>query len=145
MKRGAFIIFVIVSVFACCAGLIQGQKKGYKTKKYAAPRCAHIKNFSFEGKIKRVKGRLALGSQPFSYEGIVALYKIIGEKEIFLQSYLTSDDGKFEFKSLKPGIYLLKTGTIGPGFNCRDVKVILAPDDKDSSSEDLEIQVELGT
>jgi hypothetical protein len=126
----------------------RGQTKGYRTKKYTKAQCAHMTDFSDMGKVKRISGTLFLGlagAKPFEYSGIVAVYKVVGKDKVFVGSYLTGTDGRFEFKHIAPGAYYLKTGSIEFGFNCLDVAVVLAPNDSDASNEELEISVELGT
>lgn len=81
----------------------------------------------------------------FHKGSIISIYKLKGDKSKFLISYLVGADGKFDFKKLKSGTYYLMTGTIEGGFNQNSIKVILAPRDEDSSDEDLEIFLEVGT
>ena len=137
--------FRVICSFVC-APVAEGQKSGSVTKKYSNPECAHITYVDDMGKVRRIRGKLISGfEKSFEDGGVVALYKIVGEKEIFIKSYLTGKIGTFRFTNLRKGTYLLKTGSINFGFNCRNIKVVLAPKDSDSSNKDLEIEVELGT
>jgi len=118
---------------------------GKITKKYREPLTAHAINESDAGKVRRIRGKLYCCDEGIPYGSIVCLYRIVNKKEVFLYSYLVGESGKFDFKGLAKGTYLLKTGSINHGFNSMNVIVTLAPQDKDSSSEDIEIRIEVGT
>lgn len=145
MKRKLTLFFVIVLAVVGSAKTAFGQIKGYTTKKYTAARCAHMINVTDMGKVKRIQGLLFVGNDEPLFQGIVAVYKITDGKNVFIKSYVTGDDGRFKFRDLKEGSYLLKTGSIGDGFNCLEVNIMLVPKDKDSSDEDLKIRVQIGT
>ena len=120
-------------------------RHGKITKEFREPATAHVVNSWDAGKVRRIRGRLYCCEEGIPPESIVCLYRIVNDKELFLYSYLVGESGEFNFRGLAKGIYLLKTGTLSRGFNSNDVRVTLAPQDKNSSSEDIEISIDVGT
>ncbi len=96
-------------------------------------------------KVTAIRGKLYFSDNQPPTSSIVSLYYIGKKESKFINSILVGSDGYFDFKKLKNGNYYLKTGTIDGGFNCVNIKILLAPDDKDSLVEDLEIPMEVGT
>lgn len=140
-----------VFMMALCASIAVGQspeKNGKFTKEFDGPKTAHINNSSDLGKRKRIRGRfrgLASDKAPVPDGSIISVYAVNEEKEMFLFSYLLGANGRFYFKGLKAGTYILKTGTISEGFNSEDLKVELAPKDRDADGDDIEVYLEVGT
>lgn len=134
---------ILVLSFACFSQV--PKLKGKYTKKIKEPKSAHMINELIERKLKRVRGKLFIGENETPINSIISVYKITDNKSEFLFSYLVGADGKFDFKKLKEGTYYLKTGTTDGYFNQNNIKIILAPRDKDSLDEDLEIPLQVGT
>ena len=142
------LILLTISLSAASAVGQSPEKGGKFTNVYTEPVTAHVRNSSDAGKVQRIRGRLFLGcceKDDFPTGAIISVYEVVDGEEHFKFSYLVGADGRFNFKSLKKGSYILKTGTISGGFNSLYVKVELAPKDKASSSEDIEITLEVGT
>lgn len=141
------VFYVSIAILALsCACFSQAPNlKGKYSKKIMEPKSAHITNELIARKLKRIRGKLLIGENEIPINSIISVYKIANNKSEFLFSYLVGADGKFDFKRLKEGTYYLKTGTTDGYFNQNNVKIILAPRDKDSSSEDLEIPMQVGT
>lgn len=146
-------IELVITVFmmALCASVAVGQspeKNGKFTKEFDGPTTAHGNGYTELGKRKRIRGRfqsLAFDDLPMPEGTIISVYSVTGEKETFLFSYLVGANGRFYFKNLKPGVYLLKTGTIDGGFNSEDLKVELAPKDRDAKGDDIIVALAIGT
>ena len=147
MRKSFFLpclLFLLVG-FDLSASAQAPFRNGKITKEYREPSTAHMVNFWDAGKVRRIRGKLYCCKEGIPPESIVCLYRIVNDKKVFLFSYLVGESGRFNFNGLAKGIYLLKTGTLSPGFNSNDVRVTLAPKDKDSSSEELEISIDVGT
>ncbi len=146
IKFKSVLYSLTVILFLCFGSFAQAPKtKGKYTKEIKEPVNAHILNEIDMGKVKRIRGKLYIGDHDIPINSIISVYKISNDKSEFLFSYLVGANGKFDFKKLKKGIYLLMTGTTDASFNQNNVKVILAPQDDDSSDEDLQIPMEVGT
>lgn len=139
-----YIVTAVVLLSLGCSAQAP-KSKGKYTKEIKTPKPAHMTNELVGGKFKKIRGILYIGESEVPLNSIISVYKIIGDKSKFIFSYLVGSDGKFDFKKLKAGTYLLMTGTTNGYFNQNNVKIILAPDDNDSSNEDLEISLEVGT
>jgi hypothetical protein len=136
----AIILFLVFANFAQAP-----KSKGKYTKKIKEPKIAHMLNEIDLGKVKRVRGKVFLGENDVPLNTIISVYKIMSDKSEFLFSFLVGANGEFDFKDLKAGSYVLKTGTTDGYFNRNDFKLLLTPNDKDASGEDLEIALEVGT
>lgn len=119
--------------------------EGKYTKEIKTPKVAHVTNELIGGKYKRIRGKLDIGKWEIPLNSIISVYKITDNHSEFLFSYFVGADGKFDFKKLKAGTYFLMTGTTDGGFNQNNIKIILAPKDKDSSEEEIEIPLQVGT
>ncbi len=152
-NRKSFCLTVLVVIFVSFtyfeASAQSPQAKGMYTREYTGPVTAHIQNNSDAGRVRRIRGRFfnpfVQGMKEAPNGAIVSLFKLSGGKEKFIYSFLVGASGRFDFKGLKKGIYLLKTGTTTGGFNSEYVKVVLAPRDKRSSSKEIKIYWEIGT
>lgn len=143
--HSAFYILVII-LFLCFSNLAQTPKeKGKYTKKIKEPKIAHVLNEVDLGKVKTIRGKIFLGENDVPLNTIISVYKIMSDKSEFLFSFLVGANSEFDFKDLKAGSYVLKTGTTDGYFNRNDFKLLLTPNDKDASGEDLEIALEVGT
>lgn len=133
------LLFVYANVFAQPPRL-----KGKYTNEFKEPKIAHAQNQLPSLKVRRMRGKLSLENE-VPLNSIVSVWRIDGDKSKFLFSYLVGANGKFDFKKLKPGQYLLKTGTTDGYFNANYIEILLAPFDKDSSKEEIETDLEVGT
>jgi hypothetical protein len=146
--RLTFIFIATISLSAAWASGQSPEKNGKVTKKYREPVTAHIQNARDVGKVRRIRGRLYLlccEKDDAPAGAIISVHEVVDGKEQFKFSYLVGADGRFDFKGLKNGIYVLKTGTTNGYFNSLYVTVELAPEDNGSSSEEMEITLEVGT
>lgn len=147
-SRALFLVFFAVFIAVGLDSSVRGQapkRSGKYTSSILQPKTAHIQNDSDAGKVKRIRGKLYCCDEGIPSGAIISVYSIHDGEEKFLYSYLVGASGKFDFKDLKKGTYLLKTGTTDGYFNSLYVRVMLAPDDKDSSSDEIEIRLEVGT
>ncbi len=105
MRNSMLKIGILMLCFFTFGTVATAQQKARSTKKIKDANCAHARNHSDEGKVKRIKGILTIGlnNEPLDYGGIVALYRMAYGKEIFIISYLTGEDGRFRFKNIEPG------------------------------------------
>lgn len=141
----SFYILAVVFIFSSICFSQVPKSKGKYTKEIKTPKIAHMTSELVGGKFRRLRGKLYIGKFEVPESSIISVYKITDNNSKFLFSYLVGADGKFDFKKLKAGTYFLMTGTTDGVFNQNNIKIILAPNDKDSSEEEIEIFLEVGT
>ena len=150
MKRLDYLLSLFfisgITLSFCFTSSAQAPKsRGKYIRNIKEPKCAHITNELNDVKVKRIRGKLFIGNNETPIGSIISVYKITNTESRFIFSYLVGKDGKFNFKQLKEGTYFLKTGTTNGYFNQNNIKILLAPKDKDSSEEELEIPLAVGT
>lgn len=141
---------LLAAVLFCITGVVSTmaqapKSRGKYTTEFTQPKTAHVQNFVDEGKRRRLRGKLICCDEGIPQGAIISIYAIEAGREKFIYSYLVGSTGRFEFKGLRDGEYLLKTGTVEGYFNSLYVKVFLASKDPKSSKEDLTIPMEVGT
>lgn len=111
----------------------------------------HMPVDMYAGKVKKIKGRVLIPNEPAEL-AIVEVYDYDDDMDSDIRKAVenreritackVSKDGRFCFSNLKPGTYILKTGM--SAFNFTYVKVTLAPNDKESSNKEIEIEIHIG-
>lgn len=113
-------------------------KNGYKD----VP-CAHIKSTISKGKYKQLKGKVNDNNGESILSAIVSLHQITENEAKFIGSQEVDYKGRFCFKNLPKGKYVLKVGA--KNFNCFDVELEIDKKDKNALNEELIIELPIGT
>lgn len=133
---------LIVLIFLFSAGLIYGQNCKFDENGFRSVPWGHIQSIIDLGEVKSIRGKILAPNEEEIVDVRIVLYKIEGDKDIFIGSQLSDENGDFCFKGIKKGNYELRMGM--DGFNSRIYKLQLNPKNKRLSNK-IEARLELGT
>jgi hypothetical protein len=154
MKETIKLFFLILTILIATSSILAQKCKENPASENQYPHCAgHMAHSMNLGEIKELKGKVFYPNGEIPEEVVLELYKVPqDEKEIdpyyfvnnkkTYKTFVTKKDGKFCFKSLPEGRYVVKVGVSElQGMECQHILLTIVKKKLKIKAEPIEIYI----